>query len=132
MKLASKSKREILRYVKLLRKHLKQTKSELADMSDVFYAAVDARNVLEYELNRLENVWLGRLKEAEEMFILRTANLERHNEKLIDMLVHREMIRTFPPVIIKTNETKIIALERRLANLQTHIRTAAENLVKPL
>lgn len=131
MNLASKSKRQILRYVKLLRRNLK-LKQEIMDQVILNNEKLaSSLRVMEDKFLYQDYNWYSRLREAEEMFQLKTTDLKRHNEKLVDMLVHRESLRAPPPIIIKTNEPELKSLRKGLiieSEANAILRIEKENL----
>lgn len=146
MNLISKSKRQLIRYIQLLRKNLKWSQEAL---NELLYDHDELKERLERTENTLEvnrEYWLGRLREVEDMHSLQTANLRRHNEALGDLIVRSTELRLNPPIILKTNEPELECLRSELSaqfkvnaalikevnGLKTQIRNAAETLVKSL
>ena len=98
------------------------------------------------ELSRQDDVWFGRLREAERMHKLRTANLERHNKALTDNIIRGEMLRANPPIMILPDYAKYESLQKELerqlytnncltkqvSDLKAHMRAASKLLVKSI
>ena len=123
MNLCSKSKGQIVRYVRLLRKNLKR-EQEIVDCLE------DCLHQTQEELRRSRNFWRGEIHKVGEIHRLKTAHLEKHNKALTDMMVRGEMLRTYPPIILKTNEPELKALRKQVTELKAEMRNAAESLVK--
>ena len=130
-KLTDCSKRRLIRYVQLLRKHVEQAKVDLKDISAVFFAAVDKYNALEFEYESQEDYWHKRLVEAEEMFELKTANLQKHNEKLVELITKDAMLRTHPPIILKYEHPALAECKKLLAD-QLGINSQLTNEIQSL